>query len=204
MKCLLDLDGTIANFVQAMCISHDRTDPFEEGHTDYYLERAWDMTLEEFWEPSNNAEWWANIPKYDNSDRIVEMVEDYLGFDNICILTTPTVHPQSLAGKVMWIQKNYPQYERKFLIGPQKQFCAHPNSVLIDDHNSNIVSFVTEGGNGILVPRPWNPASGEDVLDYLETQLESLIDESNRIDVRRPTTDSGGVSVRRRGVPVRS
>lgn len=174
MKALLDLDGVLVDFVGGMCASHNRPDPFENGHTDYYLEHAWDMSLSEFWKPSENAEWWEDLPKTPEADYIVQLVEDYVGFDNVCILTSPIDHPQSLAGKVQWIIKNYPDYRRKFLIGPQKQFCAHPNAVLIDDHESNIHAFVTEGGHGILVPRPWNSERGNDVLDSLEAQLEKV------------------------------
>lgn len=195
MKALLDLDGVLVNFVGGMCESHGRTDPFEEGYTAYNLERAWDMTLDEFWEPANNAEWWANLPKYEEADRIVQTVESYVGFDNVCILTTPTAHPLSAAGKIQWIQSNYPDYRRKFLIGPQKQFCAHQNAVLIDDHWSNIEAFVTEGGHGILVPRPWNPGVAEDVLGFIEKQLEMLVNVSSFEHVRGSEVGGSGVLV---------
>lgn len=174
MKALLDLDGVLVDFVGGMCASHNRPNPFEEGYEDYYLEKAWDMPLNRFWKPSNNAAWWANLPPTEECFDIVEMVEDYIGYDNICILTSPTIHPQSLAGKVEWINDYLPDYSRKFLIGPQKQYCAHANSVLLDDHEANIHAFVTEGGGGILVPRPWNSARNSSVLGCLEEQLKLL------------------------------
>lgn len=195
MKVLLDLDGVLVNFVGGMCESHNRPDPFEEGHTDYYLEKAWDMSLSAFWKPAENAEWWANLPKTKEADDIVQLVEAYVGFDNVCILTSPTVNPLSLAGKVQWIQSNYPDYRRKFLIGPQKQFCAHPGSALIDDHEANIHAFVTEGGHGILVPRPWNTLRNESVLPSIELQLETLTNVSTINYGGRQNIDLDGILV---------
>ena len=61
-----------------------------------------------------------------------------------------------VVGKINWIDKNMPEYSRRYLIGPAKQFCAGPDSILVDDSNKNIEDFAEAGGNVILVPRPWN------------------------------------------------
>lgn len=173
-KVLLDLDGVLVDFVRGMCESHGRENPFDSGHTDYYLEKAWGMPESEFWAPSDCSEWWAELPKTEEADDIVDLVERYFGMENVCILTSPTLSPLSLAGKVEWIKKHYPEYSRKFLIGPQKHFCANPYNVLIDDHEINIQKFRDHHGIGILVPRPWNSAAGEAVIPYLESHLERL------------------------------
>ena len=46
----------------------------------------------------------------------------------------------------------------------RKHFCARPDALLIDDGDHNVEAFRANGGQTILVPRPWNS------LHYMPTE----------------------------------
>lgn len=100
---------------------------------------------------------WATCPKSFECDLILDQAERLVGRDNIILLTSPTRDPDCVAGKMEWIYSHMPKWlHRKFLIGPQKQFCARPDTLLIDDADKNVEAFRESGGLALLVPRPWN------------------------------------------------
>jgi len=71
-----------------------------------------------------------------------------------------------------WIREHLPAYSRRFLIGPAKEFCANPRSVLIDDSETNVKAFFEAGGHTVLVPREWNWMRGyamESALEVVRT-----------------------------------
>jgi 5'(3')-deoxyribonucleotidase len=95
----------------------------------------------------------------------------------ICILTGPTKDPECLAGKYEWITTVLPPYlHRQYLIGPRKQFCAHPEALLIDDSDDNVKAFRGAGGHAILVPRPWNSLHALNTTEYLQREFGRYLD----------------------------
>ena len=121
------------------------------------MEKILNITVDQLWSVQTK-EFWTGLGFMPDALRILEILENHFGVENICILSTPTKHLDCMAGKLEWIQKNLPRYSRRFLFGPQKQFCSHPNAVLIDDFVENTDKFSKWGGISYLIPRPWNPA----------------------------------------------
>lgn len=114
------------------------------------------FALTEFWGMFKRTDW-ANFPKSDEFDFLLQQSEALVGRENICILTTPILDPNCAAGKMEWIYKNCPKWlHRQYLIGPCKHMCARPDALLIDDSDKNVKAFRDHGGQAILVPRPWN------------------------------------------------
>ena len=72
------------------------------------------------------------------------------------LLTTPSQHSSSLAGKLQWMDRFLGAPFRDFLIGPRKEFCASDGVLLIDDRESNCRKFFEAGGSAQVFPRPWN------------------------------------------------
>lgn len=89
-----------------------------------------------------------------------------------CILTAPA--RGTATWRQNWIKKHYKNYyyERRYLIGPAKDYCAHRNSYLIDDYERNVDCFNEAGGNGILYPQPWN--RNRDIKDKIGYVMDSL------------------------------
>jgi hypothetical protein len=164
MHILLDLDDTLNKFtITALSTFCGRTiteaDYPNKGSFDICeaasLLMGTEVTKPEFWNSFDRSDW-ASVPKSDEYDMILEFAERH-GRDNVCILTSPTVDPLCLAGKLDWIHDNLPSWlHRQFLMGPRKHFCAGPDRLLIDDADKNVSAFREHGGEAILVPRAWN------------------------------------------------
>ncbi len=131
-------------------------------------------TTDDFWADIGRRIW-KSVPKTYFCDELIETCANLVGKGNVCILTTPVDDPDCVAGKLEWIQKFLPTWiHRQYALCPRKEFCAHPNALLIDDKESNIRAFAGghRGGHGIICPRPWNchrdkrPAGGY-ILDRL-------------------------------------
>ena len=159
IKCLLDMDGVLVNFVKGICAAHNRTDPYEQRHNlgFFDMDKIWQMPAHIFWEPTRSPEFWANLEPMKNADAIMEIVLDTFGPEQVCLLTAPTADiGNCVAGKHAWVMKHYPDFRKRILFGSAKQFCAHDQSVLVDDKDKNIEVFRKHEGVGVLVPRPWN------------------------------------------------
>jgi len=105
-------------------------------------------------------EFWATIPESKEAGQLLVDCIDEVGRDNVYILTKPVGYPDSagppcVAGKVQWI--NEFGMGRNYVLTAHKHLCAH-DSLLIDDNEDNINSFIRAGGSGFLVPKPWNSA----------------------------------------------
>jgi len=115
-----------------------------------------DFTKASFW-GSIKRYFWAGVPKSLECDKLLGICARFVGKENVCILSSPTLDPDCLAGKLEWIKANMPKWmHRQYLIGPCKKFCARPDAVLIDDREKNVDEFRASGGHAIMMPRPWN------------------------------------------------
>lgn len=137
----------------------------------------WKMAPVTFWE-SLDRKFWANLPPSPQFVQIIDFSTSLVGYDNVCILTAPTLDPLCSAGKVDWIQEHIPdRMQRQFLIGPRKRFCASPDSLLIDDCDANISEFRDCGGRAITVPRPWNSLHRQDTSAHLQCAFKRIFEE---------------------------
>lgn len=163
VSTLLDVDNVCADFHSEICKSHGRESPYvnPENFGNFDMDKLWGMSAADFWAPTTNKEWWANLPLMDGAEELVKFCEDKVGRENVCFLTSPTSGEGCVDGKIAWIKKYFPKYKRRFLIGPVKYFCASPSSMLIDDHDKNVNQFRNYDGNAYLPPRPWNSRHAE-------------------------------------------
>ena len=115
--------------------------------------------------------------------------ESLVGQENVCLLTSPTIDPDCLAGKLEWIHEFTPKWlHRQYLVGPCKQFCAHPEALLIDDSDKNVNKFRDWGGQAVLVPRPWNTNHTLNTMENLAHAFE-LLHEAKREALERQFLD---------------
>lgn len=136
------------------------------------------FTVPSFWN-SVFRDFWANAELSKEFHFILEQAEALVGRDRILLLTSPTKDPDCHAGKVEWIQKVCPPWlHRQYSISTRKQFCAHPEALLIDDSDANVNNFREWGGNAILVPRPWNSLHGVNTMQHLEDVFRIFSEET--------------------------
>jgi len=179
-RILLDLDGCLVDFLGGACKFHNKAydghphDP--ENQTEqkpWNIEPVFQMSAPKLWNPLG-YEFWLNLEPLPWCYEVVELLSARFGEENICLLTSPVRTKGCIEGKMDWIRKNLPQFRRRFLIGPRKEFCASPTSVLIDDHSDNIDRFIAAGGRTFLFPAPYNARFKEHPVEALKAWLDIL------------------------------
>jgi len=180
MKCFVDMDGVLVDFMQGvhdyygLQYSYDNY-PYRNAEWDWMKPEVTGLSVEDFWETLDEG-FWANLPWMPDDKEMLAAIEAVIPKKDICLLTSPTIHPSSASGKLRWIQREMPEYSRRFLIGPPKQFCAGQECVLIDDADHNICAFARNYGDTILVPRRWNQYWGchENAIEVVKEKLALL------------------------------
>lgn len=170
-KICLDIDGVLADFVggAAKLIGYD---PAVVTMWDYYPLIG--KTESEFWAAIDAAgdDFWASLDPYHWIEDLHSMCKQY---GDTILLTANSKHHSSAAGKVLWMQKHFGGNFRDYLMGPKKEFCATPNTILIDDSDANCGKFRSHGGYAILFPQPWNENRGiADKISYVSDTLKLL------------------------------
>jgi hypothetical protein len=163
---LCDMDGIVANFVGGIERAHGYGDLYEQDPS-RRGDAAWDnaqymdgITMEEYWEPAT-YDFWRNLDKMPDADKIIGVIDDTIGIEHCCFITSPCLTTGCYEGKRDWVREHYPSIPILFSTSapgglPPKYFAASPDRFLIDDHTPNIDGWRNAGGVGYLYPRPWN------------------------------------------------
>lgn len=157
MKVYLDMDGVLVDFRLGVCEVFGRDDPstswkFWDNWKGVSFKDVDQVCHIGFWEDL----WWTP-----EGELIEQAVLHKFDSKYIYLLTTPMPNTGSGTGKLLWIKKHMPwAYNRTIISYAPKSLLAGPNTLLIDDKDENIEEFVAAGGQGLLVPRPWNKLCG--------------------------------------------
>ncbi len=177
MKCMLDMDGVLCNFVDGACKLHGVKSPYE-GTNEH--NGVWDFVKllpvdqEAFWEPLGQH-FWSGLEWMPDGREILATVEAAFGKENVCLLTSPCMTPGCVDGKREWVAKHMPDYKQRLMIGAAKEFCASPKRVLVDDNLPNTEKFEAAGGHTVLVPRVWNHLHGADALETVKAGINRIL-----------------------------
>ena len=199
----LDLDGVLVNWDKAamdlflkelgLPATHVPQQTYDELPELIAADR--DITLRQ----AMNIEWaridelgprfWEELEPYEMG---FTLYEELWAVAPVIFVTSPSLSPDSAAGKMLWLQKHrrrlmacrgntqwkggrFPvkYVTRAFAICPEKALLAGPDKVLIDDKPKNINRFEAWGGTGVLWPQPWNPGGhgiSPEMLHYRQCQ----------------------------------
>ena len=153
MIIFLDLDGVIINWVGGVCKWFDIPYQQEEvTNKDNMLELI-DISYKEFWTDLSTPDFWEYLDFYPQAKQLIGQLKKY---GDVVFISSPAL---GCAGyRQNWIQHNLPEFfiTNKYILTSSKEYCANPNTVLIDDFRKNCQDFVANGGNAILYPQPWN------------------------------------------------
>jgi 5'(3')-deoxyribonucleotidase len=144
-----------------------------------YLRGEEPMDAMDFWEQVP-PEVWSEAPKSLECNWLVDMAAELVGREEVYIATATGrgISPLKIAGKVDWIRGNLPPWlHEQYFIASQKWQLGRPGHILIDDSATNCANWSLEGGEYILVPRPWNPLHTltDDAHSYVQTQIDHLL-----------------------------
>jgi len=177
LKILLDMDGVLCNWEKRCCeLFKVNWDVVRQEWIpgDFYIEKALtkvlrdkkkigedeEITTDDIWKlvDAEKEKFWANLEEYPWSKLLYE---ECLSIAPTYFVTTPSWHPTSLSGKLIWMQEFTGEKGfRNYMVGPKKYLCSRPGNILIDDNDKNIDEFeaVPGGGRGVVFPR-WNNKS---------------------------------------------
>lgn len=105
---------------------------------------------------------------------VLKQVLDSYSIDAIKVLTRPYNLTSCKAGKQAWLEAHLPSAEMVFT--RSKHVFSNRKSILIDILPGTIQAFKRFGGQGILIPKPWQKSYKEDVKleDHLHNSFQKF------------------------------
>lgn len=165
MKCILDCDGVIANFVGALCsrLNLSENDVFSDGRTyplPYDLDGLLGVPVNHRLCELCTTDFWAALPVYPWAEALVAALSQTFG-GNLFICTSPGILgngfvANAIYGKEQWIYTHFPQFSMRYVMTPSKHLLACGDVILIDDSPTVCNLFEANGGRAILFPQYWN------------------------------------------------
>lgn len=157
------MDGVLVDFVRgaARLFDADYDDLVRRWPGGVYdMEKVLGVSKAKFFSAIDRAgeDFWAGLPAYPYA---AELYNHCAAMAPTYILSSPTLDPSSLAGKVRWLQDRFGRDFRDYILTSKKEMCASETHVLIDDHASNVAKFRKRGGHGILFPALGNSRHAE-------------------------------------------
>lgn len=154
MHILLDLDGTVLNFIKSALKAHNID--YEETLKNWPLgswhlaEDVLKMDRELFFEKIvNDKTFWTDMELLPWGD---ELYNKLSRLAPVVFCSSPSYDPFSASGKIQrllaWKGYNF----RDYIITPQKHVLAGSGNVLVDDAEKNINRFRNAGGKAVLFP----------------------------------------------------
>jgi hypothetical protein len=161
----VDMDGVLADFVTGSFRLHGRSVNMKDVRWGF-MEKMGFSGIDDpkFWAPMGR-EFWAGLTPTEEGDELLKGIEAIFGAHNVCLLSSPVDTDGCRDGKIDWVRKHLPQYEKRTFLGSAKHLFAAPSKVLVDDYDGNLDKWRLYGGNAVQVPRPWN--SGHERTDQI-------------------------------------
>jgi 5'(3')-deoxyribonucleotidase len=136
------------------------------------------ITREKFWSvvaevPQGPSEWWRTLPLMPWAEDLMDYLNKVAG-DDWRIATAP-YDGDACKGRWEWIQQFAPNV--RWHLTDDKTDLAAPGRLLIDDNETNCDTWVTRGGDAILVPAPHNSnhdIDSDKTLYYIIRNIERL------------------------------
>ena len=135
-----DMDGVLVDF-------ENRFKRFSKGispkdyESKYGKEKFWDLI-----DKKTGVRFWVGMPWMSDGKQLWDYIKSY----KPTLLSSPSRSNSSRLGKRIWKKRNLPSTKLVLAQAAKKQNYANPNSILIDDRESNIDQWIKAGGIGIL------------------------------------------------------
>jgi hypothetical protein len=135
-KIYCDMDGVLVNFIKGYLELTGR-DITGQYHTD-----------KSFWEPIDKAgvDFWVALEWTPDGKELWDYIKKY----NPDLLSSPSIQNDSRVGKSLWVKRELPGTHLILRSAHKKQEFAAPDSILIDDRESNIEEWANAGGIAIF------------------------------------------------------
>lgn len=170
----LDMDGVCCDFNKAALETFDRMDLYDNKH--YSVRELIGITDKEFWEKISKKEekFWSGLEEF---SWFKEMYEGLNKIGDVYFCTAPTLDPNCVKGKLIWLQNRFGFGFKKYIFMKDKHLLAKPDNFLVDDFEEQFENFKKNEGNAVLFPQPWN--ANRDIENRVEFVLTAI---KNRIE----------------------
>lgn len=121
------------------------------------------------------TKWWRDMELLPWGKKLYEKIKEK--GDHFSFLTSPSSNPTSSAGKIEFLHKHFGDGFKDFLIGNNKEFCASPRALLIDDTDKKVKKFRSFGGHAFLWPNVFALLDGDIDVDETIKELMEYIKE---------------------------
>jgi len=134
-----DMDGVLVDF-------NERFKRFSKGIPPTEYEQKFGK--DKFWELVDGigVRFWVGMDWMSDGKQLWDYIKSY----NPTLLSSPSRADHSKMGKRIWRQRNLPTTKLVLSQARNKKNYANPDSILIDDRESNIDQWIKAGGVGIL------------------------------------------------------
>jgi len=134
-----DMDGVLVDF-------NERFKRFSKGIPPTEYEQKFGK--DKFWELVDGVgvRFWVGMNWMSDGKQLWDYIKKY----NPTLLSSPSRADHSKMGKRIWRQRNLPTTKLVLSQARNKKNYANPDSILIDDRESNIDQWIKAGGVGIL------------------------------------------------------
>lgn len=180
----LDMDGVLANFVQA-CIDllgHTSTSRITHDQiTSWDLGSRLGLPMNELWRRIDQQGhlFWQHLRAYPWAGDLALLCAT--SAPRCSILTSTSARPHAVAGKAPWLEgRLYGNIPATYVTNAKHKamFARGPGDVLIDDSNENCEDWARCGGTAICFPQPWNRQghiiTPADKMAYVIDQLSNV------------------------------
>lgn len=164
---LCDMDGVLCDFHGEFCRIYGYDEKLITG---WDMSKCFGISFEELKSQidSLNNDFWANLPKLEWADKLIDLIDKYRV--NVYICSSPAKNSHS--GKQAWIDKHYPEFSSRLILIKHKWLLAKEDRLLIDDAEYQTLGFGKHGGYPLTFPRPWNyNRNVENKLWFVENYL---------------------------------
>ena len=182
----LDMDGVCVDFIGgvAKIVNMPRDEVYdspiwEEPDSYNRVGEVLNITETQLWNliEARGLSFWSNLEKYPWFNLLYEGLND---MGDVVFLSSPTLDPFCLAGKLRWLHGELGKNFRNYIFTPLKSMMKFDNAILIDDKEETIKKVGVE--HGVLFPQPWNsnrdklPFDVENFLDFVEKKIDFMSD----------------------------
>jgi len=174
----LDMDGVVVDWLGAAVrtcnleVTPEILAGFKEGcWIDQFVPDCWDYI------DAHGEDWWANLEPLPWAKEVYHKLSSEA---DLCFLTSPGdmhKHPvtarNAAAGKIRWVANHFPGSH--LMIGYSKYFCAHSQSLLVDDSGHKLTRFLEWGGHVFHWPSQYAILDGSISLDETMDKLLAYV-----------------------------
>ncbi len=175
-RVFLDMDGVLVDFQQGACDLFKINNPYDNPKNlgKYEISDLVGIPKNLFYS-AMGFDFWANLKWTKHGGDVLINILRRIGSEkSITLLSSPISTPGCLEGKASWIKSNLPRWSRRYLLGPDKWSVAGPGKLLIDDCESNVIKWIDNGGEAILMPLRSNKLHMIDPIFWLQTRLKDF------------------------------